>query len=118
MGCAAMKTADRCRRGMFFHPWDFTLSILPTEHMFSAARLFDKAEIALPEGKSFRVIAENNSKENLYIQSATLNGKPYEKSFITHKDIMNGGELVFQMGSTPNMEYGKAPDNRPKSGVY
>jgi len=80
--------------------------------------LFDSAEIALPEGKTFRVVAENNSKENLYIQSATLNGKPYEKTFITHKDIMNGGELVFQMGSTPNMEYGKKPDSRPKSGVY
>jgi predicted alpha-1,2-mannosidase len=80
--------------------------------------LFDKAELALPEGKTFSVVAENNSKENLYIQSATLNGKPYEKTFITHKDIMNGGELVFQMGSTPNMEYGKAAENRPKSGVY
>ena len=80
--------------------------------------LFARAEIALPEGKKFRVIAENNSKENLYIQSATLNGKPYEKTFITHKEIMNGGELVFQMGSTPNMEYGKAMENRPRSVVY
>jgi predicted alpha-1,2-mannosidase len=80
--------------------------------------LFDKAEIALPEGKTFRVVAENNSKENLYIQSATLNGKPYEKTFITHKDIMNGGELVFQMGSTPNMEYGKKPESRPSSIIY
>ncbi len=80
--------------------------------------LFARAEIALPEGKTFRVVAENNSKENLYIQSATLNGKPYEKTFITHKEIMNGGELVFQMGSTPNMEYGKAMKNRPRSVVY
>jgi putative alpha-1,2-mannosidase len=80
--------------------------------------MFDNAEIALPGGKSFRLIAENNSPENIYIQSVTLNGQPYEKSFITHTDIQNGGELVFQMGSMPNKEFGAAPDNRPKSVVY
>jgi putative alpha-1,2-mannosidase len=47
--------------------------------------LFDEAEIELPEGKTFKVVAENNSKQNIYIQSATLNGQPYEKTFITHK---------------------------------
>ncbi len=80
--------------------------------------MFDEAEIALPGDKSFRVVAENNGPENLYIQSATLNGHPYEKTFITHKELMNGGELVFQMGSTPNKEFGKAMENRPKSVVY
>ena len=80
--------------------------------------LFDKAEIQLPEGKTFKVVAENNSKENIYIQSATLNGQPYEKTFITHKDILNGGELVFVMGKEPNQEFGKAMENRPKSVVY
>jgi predicted alpha-1,2-mannosidase len=80
--------------------------------------LFDEAEIQLPEGKSFKVIAENNSKENIYIHSAKLNGQPYEKTFITHKDILQGGELVFVMGNTPNQEFGKAMENRPKSVVY
>lgn len=80
--------------------------------------LFDEAEIELPEGKSFKVIAENNSKENIYIHSAKLNGQPYEKTFITHKDILQGGELVFVMGNTPNPEFGKAMENRPKSVVY
>jgi predicted alpha-1,2-mannosidase len=80
--------------------------------------LFDKAEIQLPEGKTFKVVAENNSKENIYIQSATLNGQPYKKTFITHKDILNGGELVFVMGKEPNQEFGKAMENRPKSVVY
>ena len=80
--------------------------------------MFDKAEIVLPEGKSFRVVAENNSSDNIYIQSATLNGKSYEKTFITHKDIVNGGELVFKMGNKPNTEYGTAMENRPKSIVY
>lgn len=80
--------------------------------------LFNEAEIELPEGKSFKVIAENNSKENIYIHSAKLNGQPYEKTFITHKDILQGGELVFVMGNTPNPEFGKAMENRPKSKVY
>jgi predicted alpha-1,2-mannosidase len=80
--------------------------------------VFDKAEIALPEGKTFSIVAENNSTENLYIQSAELNGKPYTKSFITHKDILAGGTLKFVMGNQPNIEFGAALENRPKSVVY
>jgi predicted alpha-1,2-mannosidase len=80
--------------------------------------LFNSAEIVLPEGKSFKIIAENNSKANLYIQSATLNGASYTKSFITHKEIMNGGELVFKMGNTPNPDFGANKEDRPKSIVY
>ncbi len=79
---------------------------------------FNRAEIDVLGEKSFTIIANNNSEENIYIQSATLNGKPYTKSFITHKEIMRGGELVFEMGSTPNLEFGKAMDDRPKSVVY
>ncbi len=80
--------------------------------------LFNKVEIALPGGKTFSIIAENNSAENIYIQSAELNGNPYTKSFITHKDILNGGTLRFVMGNKPNPEFGAAEENRPKSVVY
>jgi predicted alpha-1,2-mannosidase len=80
--------------------------------------LFDEAEIQLPEGKTFKVVAENNSKANIYIQSAKLNGQPYEKTFITHKDIEQGGELVFVMGNEPNPDFGKTMENRPKSVIY
>ncbi len=80
--------------------------------------LFDKAEINLSEGKKFSFVAKNNSKENLYIQSITLNGEPYTKTFITHKQILEGGELVFTMGNTANKEFGKEADDRPKSVVY
>jgi predicted alpha-1,2-mannosidase len=80
--------------------------------------LFNSAEIVLSEGKSFKIIAENNSKENLYIQSATLNGDAYTKTFITHKEIMKGGELVFKMGNTPNPDFGAELEDRPKSIVY
>jgi putative alpha-1,2-mannosidase len=80
--------------------------------------LFNEAEIELPGDKSFKIIAENNSAENLYIQSAELDGKPYEKSFITHKDILKGGVLKLTMGSKPNRNFGVKPENRPKSMVY
>ena len=80
--------------------------------------LFDEAEIELQEGKKFTIVAENNSDENLYIQSVTLNGKAYTKSYITHKQIMAGGELVFTMGNTPNKEFGSSVEDRPKSVVY
>lgn len=58
----------------------------------------DEATIKLPGNKTFTIKAENNNKENIAIKSKTLNGKPYEKEYISYQDIMNGGELVLQMG--------------------
>ena len=60
--------------------------------------LCTEAVIHTVDGTDFKVIARNNSAENIYIQSVTLNGKPYDKFYITHSDIMKGGELVFEMG--------------------
>jgi len=80
--------------------------------------LFDKVSINLSADKSFTIIANNNSKENIYIQSVKLNGQDYTKSFITHKDIMSGGELIFEMDSKPNKEFGFKIKDRPKSIVY
>lgn len=80
--------------------------------------LFDEATLNLPGGKTFAVKAVDNQPGNMYIQSATLNGQPYEKSFITHRDILNGGTLELQMGSQPNQNFGAAPENRPQSKMY
>ncbi|MFM7183883.1 MAG: GH92 family glycosyl hydrolase, partial [Planctomycetota bacterium] len=77
----------------------------------------DEATIALPGGKSFTVVARNNSPESLYIQSAELNGKPYTKSYITHADVVAGGELTFTMGPEPNVAFGSASEDRPRSVV-
>ena len=66
--------------------------------------LFDKVTIAVSGGK-FTVTAKNNSAENRYIQSVTLNGIPYEVPFISHADIMAGGELVLTMGAEPKVWY-------------
>lgn len=58
------------------------------------------------QGKVFTIIAHNNSKENAYIQSATLNGQPYNLSYIHHDAVVGGGELVLEMGPEPNRAWG------------
>ena len=77
----------------------------------------DEVKIALPEGRSFTIVAKNNSPTNIYIQSAELNGKPYGKSYITHSDVVAGGVLQFVMGPEPNKAFGSAPEDRPRSVV-
>jgi putative alpha-1,2-mannosidase len=66
------------------------------------------------KGNEFVIEAQNNSKENVYIQSATLNGKPLNSVRIKFSDITNGGKLVLQMGSQPNMEWGAATWDKKK----
>ena len=61
--------------------------------------LFDSVTINLPDGKTFTITAQNNSKDNKYIEKAFLNGKPYDKNYIDYSDIVSGGELVFHMTS-------------------
>lgn len=78
--------------------------------------LFDKVTVNLENGKQFTVEAIGNSPENIYIQSMELNGKPYEKTFITHRDITNGGILKIRMGSLPNHTFGAEAKDRPVSG--
>ncbi len=79
--------------------------------------LFNKTTLALPGSKTFAVEAVNNSPENIYIQKAEWNGKPYDKTYILYNDIMQGGTLTFTMGNEPNKNYGAAMNARPKS-VY
>ncbi|MBQ0128081.1 MAG: GH92 family glycosyl hydrolase [Bacteroidales bacterium] len=68
--------------------------------------LFEDAKIHLPDGKTFEVKANNVSKDNKYIQSATLNGKPWNEPTISHADIVAGGVLELEMGPLPNKEWG------------
>ena len=71
--------------------------------------VFPRAEIAVGNGRTFTIEAEDTSPANIYIQSATLNGKPYNKSYISHSDITNGGVLRFVMGPRPNPAWGTEP---------
>ena len=73
--------------------------------------LFDKASInvgksrSIGESKFFTIRARNNSAQNRFIQSIFLNGKPYRKGYLEHKDIMAGGELIIEMGPEPALWY-------------
>ncbi|MBX3257575.1 MAG: GH92 family glycosyl hydrolase [Chitinophagaceae bacterium] len=72
--------------------------------------LFKKAELHLQQGKTFSIIAKNNSSANIYIQSALLNGRAYNKSYIDYFDIMNGGTLELIMGEQPDKSFGVSND--------
>ncbi|MDR2560960.1 MAG: GH92 family glycosyl hydrolase, partial [Holophagales bacterium] len=60
------------------------------------------AKINLPGGKTFEVATMGQSKENVYVQSVSLNGKPLNRAFITHDEIAKGGKLEFKLGPTAN----------------
>lgn len=68
--------------------------MISTFRCYSSGKL---GTIALPGGRALSVVAKNLSKENMFVKSATFNGKPVDKT-ISHADIMSGGELVFEMG--------------------
>jgi len=68
--------------------------------------IIDEASVKVKDGKIFKVIVKNNSTDNKYIQSVTLNGKAYDKYYIDFKDIEAGGTLEFQMGNTPSETWG------------
>jgi predicted alpha-1,2-mannosidase len=77
----------------------------------------DRATIRLDpkyqKGREFTIIAENNSPKNMYIQSATLNGKRLNRSWFTHDELAAGGELVLKMGPEPNPQWAESPEGRP-----
>jgi len=77
--------------------------------------LFGKATINLNNGKTFTIIANNNSKQNIYIQSVKLNGNDLSKTWIDHSEIVAGGNLVFEMGDKPNKLWGDKPGDSPPS---
>lgn len=77
--------------------------------------LFKEAKIELSEGKTFKFVAENNSTQNIYIQSASLNGEELNRSWIDHSEIMAGGTLKFVMGPEPNKNWASAPESTPYS---
>ena len=63
--------------------------------------LFPEMRVNLANGKTFTVLAPTVSRENIYIQSVKVNGQPYDKSYITHQQIMDGATIEFEMGSQP-----------------
>lgn len=77
--------------------------------------LFDKAVLHLANGNTFTINASHNGPQEFYIQSARLNGEPFDQVFISHEQIIDGGELEFDMGSAPNYQWGSSLQSRPAS---
>jgi predicted alpha-1,2-mannosidase len=99
-----------CNSAMGLFEMEGGCEVVPMVNLTSP--LFNKITIKLDtkyyKGNEFIIEARGNSKENVYIQSATLNGKPLNSVKIKFSDITNGGNLILQMGSSPNMEWGAA----------
>ncbi len=77
--------------------------------------LFPEAMLQLAGGKTFVIRANQTSLTNKYIQSATLNGKPFEKTWIAYETIRKGGVLEFEMGPAPNFKWASGSDAAPPS---
>lgn len=74
---------------------------------------FKESEIKVGEGKTFTIIAENKTAENIYIQEALLNGQILQRSYITHNELIKGGILIFKMGNEPNTNWASGIHERP-----
>lgn len=79
--------------------------------------VFQEVSIRLENGNTFRIICHNYAKENKYVQSARLNGKPLNKPWFTHDDLMNGATLELAMGPLPKKSWGAAPEDAPPSSI-
>ena len=77
--------------------------------------LFDRATIALANGKTLVIQAQENAPDQPYVQSVTWDGKPYTKSWFSHAQIAQGGTILMRMGAQPNESFGAAAEDRPPS---
>lgn len=91
-------------------------SVCPgTDEYVLGSPKFRKTTITMEDGKKFVIEAKGNSKDNVYIQNATLNGKRHTRNYIHYSDIVNGGVLELQMGNQPEKTRGTAKEDRPFS---
>lgn len=91
-------------------------SVCPgTDEYVLGSPKFRKTTITMEDGKKFVIEAKGNSKDNVYIQNATLNGKRHTRNYIHYSDILNGGVLELQMGNQPEKTRGTAKEDRPFS---
>jgi len=90
--------------------------VAPASNEYVIGRPFvDEATLHLPNGNTFKVVAEHLSATNAYIKAVTLNGKPLERMFLRHQEIMQGGELRFVMGTKAEATWSIQPLEAPYS---
>ena len=76
--------------------------------------IFDAVTLNLPNGATCVITAKDNSAENMYVQSMCINGKAWDKSFLPHEALVNGGTIEFKMGPKPS-KWGTSEASRPYS---
>lgn len=86
-----------------------------TDEYILGSPLFKKVTLHLENGKQVIINAPNNSKDNIYISSMTVNGQPYSKNYLTHGQLLNGAVIDYKMSSTPNKERGTKESDFPYS---
>ncbi|MGE5609261.1 MAG: GH92 family glycosyl hydrolase [Bacillota bacterium] len=79
--------------------------------------LFKKATISLPHGLKFTIAAPNNGPQRPYIHAAVLNGQPWNKVYLSHDQIAKGGQIVFDMTSVPDYQWGVGAESRPPASM-
>ncbi|MEI2453431.1 GH92 family glycosyl hydrolase [Lysobacter firmicutimachus] len=90
--------------------------VAPGSNEYVIGRPFlPKATLNLPNGKRFAIVAEGLSEARPYIAGATLNGKPLDRAYLRHDEILAGGELRFVMQAEPNKQWATDPAQRPYS---
>ena len=72
-------------------------------------------KLKLPNGNTLEIKAPGVSDKKRYVQSLKLNGKVYDKMYITHEDILKGGVLEFKMSASPNKRRGLTKEDKPYS---
>ena len=86
-----------------------------TDEYVIGAPLFKKATLHFENGNNLVIDAQNNSKENLYIESLRVNGQESPRNYLKHADLLQGGTIEFKMGSHPNLNRGINDDDAPYS---
>ncbi|MBN1165227.1 MAG: GH92 family glycosyl hydrolase [Candidatus Krumholzibacteriota bacterium] len=92
--------------------------VTPAQGIYAiGSPLFARAEIDVGGGRKFILKASGVNGRNIYIQRASLNGASYSKSWISHEEIMAGGEIEFEMGPRPNRDWGSGEGDIPISEI-
>ena len=86
-----------------------------TDEYIFGAPLFDKITLKLETGNKFIINAKNNSRENIYVDKIELNGKTWDKNYVKHSTIQDGGEINFTMTKLPNKKRGISENSYPYS---
>ena len=91
-------------------------SVCPgTDQYVIGSPAFPKMTVHLENGKTLTIDSKGNSLDNRYIQSSTLNGKPFTRNWFTYHELISGGTIQYQMGNQPAKNRGILPEDRPYS---